>query len=431
MEQQFYEVFFSIGAVLILGFFTSQIFERTKFSDIILLMFVGMLLGPVFKVVEITGSISVLAPYIGILALIVILFDGGLNLDIFKVLTSLSKAAGFTVLSFGLTVGFLGVLMHLVFGWSYIEGLLLGAVVGGTSSAIVIPLISKLSMSQDSKVVLSLESALTDALCIIVALALIEVIQIGTVSFRDIGGSLASAFSIAAVIASIFAVFWIGALNTLYIKQVGYFMTLAIVFILYSVVELVKGNGAIAVLVFAILLGNFNGIAKRTRLTGEFKLDPTLRAFQVEVSFFVRTFFFIFTGMMFNLAGMDIRVGLTALSAFILLSLARMVGVKALLFADEKMRPFERSLIVMMPRGLAAVVLASMPVAAGIVIPNFTELVFAIVILTNLAATFGIFFIEHDTKGGGAEPPNAKAAKPLKNGQARGRKGGINDIIKI
>ncbi|HLB71739.1 MAG TPA: cation:proton antiporter [Candidatus Methanoperedens sp.] len=389
-----YDVFFLIGAVLILGFITSMLFERTKIPDIILLMFTGMLLGPILKIVSIEGPISTLAPYIGTLALIIILFDGGLNLNLIKVLTSLAKASGFTVLVFSLTVVFLGIVMNLIFGWKYIDGLLLGAVVGGTSSAIVIPIISKLTMKEDSKVLLSLESALTDALCVVVTIALIEIISLGTVNIRDTAGSIASAFSTAAVIAVVFAVFWIGILNKLYIKQVGYSLTLAVVFILYSIVELVRSNGAIAVLVFALLLSNFGDITQRLKIKGEFKLDTTLRAFQVEVSFFVRTFFFIFTGLMFNLEALNNTALIMASVVFMIILLTRTVGVKVLIMNDKNMSQSERSMISMMPRGLAAAVLASMPLAAGIEIPYFIEIVFSIIILTNLATTIGVFAIE-------------------------------------
>jgi cell volume regulation protein A len=389
-----YDVFFIIGTVLILGFITSRIFERTKFPDVILLMFVGMLLGPVFNVVKIEGTISTLAPYIGTLALIIILFDGGLNLNLFKVLTSLAKASGFTLLVFILSVVFLGISMKLIFGWTYLEGLLLGTIVGGTSSAIVIPIASKLSMSEDSKIILSLESVLNDSLCIITALALIEIISLGTVDLRNTAGALASAFSSASVIAVVFAVFWIGILNRLYIKQVRYSMTLAVAFILYSVVELVRSNGAIAIFVFALLLGNFSELAKRLRIKEEFTLDTTLRAFQVEVSFFVRTFFFIFTGLIFNIAALNSTILTIAWVVFLTLLIARILGVKALVKSDKKIALFEKSIISMMPRGLVAAVLASMPLAAGIKIPYFAEIVFSIIILTNLATTVGVFIAE-------------------------------------
>lgn len=398
-----YEVFLMIGAVLIFGFITSLIFERTKIPDAIFLMFVGMLLGPILGIVSPTGPISTLAPYIGTLALIILLFDGGMNLNLFKVLTALSKATGFTVLVFTLSVIFLGISMPLFFGWTYLEGLLLGAVVGGTSSAIVIPITSKLSVSEDSKAILTLESALTDALCIIIAIALIEVIVLGTVDLRNTAGSIAGAFSTAAFIAVIFAVFWIGTINKLIIKQVRYSMTLAVVFILYSIVELVKGNGAIAVLVFALMLSNFNELAKRVKIGGEFKLDPSLRAFHAEVSFFVRTFFFIFIGLLFNIKALNPTILIMAWIIFIILLIARILGTKALVMRDEQIAPFGKLMVSMMPRGLAAAVLALMPLAAGMVIPYFAEIVFSIIILTNLATTFGVFIFERGMSVGIAE----------------------------
>ncbi len=130
-------------------------------------------------------------------------------------LTTLAKASGFTVLVFSLSMIFVGISMHLFFGWTYLEGLLLGAVLGGTSFAIVTSIISKLTMNEDSKVILTLESVLTDPLCIIIAIALIEVISLGTVNLRNTAVSLTSAFSIAIVIAVIFGIFWIGIINKL------------------------------------------------------------------------------------------------------------------------------------------------------------------------------------------------------------------------
>lgn len=392
-----FEIFFIIGAVLILGFITSQIFERTKIPDIIILMFAGILFGSVLEVynINIKDPIVSMAPFIGTLALIILLFDGGLNLNLFKVLTALSKAAVFTVLVFIFTVLLVGISMSQFFGWPYLYGFLLGAVVGGTSSAVVLPLVSKLSMSEKSKVILSLESAMTDALCIIVSIALIEVIVLGTVDLRDTLGTIASAFSTAAVIGAIFAIFWVEAVSKVYIRQVGYTLTLAVVFILYSLVELVKSSGAIAVLVFALLLSNFNDIAKKVKMAGEFTLDTALHTCQVNVSFFVHTFFFIFVGLMINIDALrDATTLRMAAIIFIFILAARIAAVKLLVASDKVIAPFGTSMMLMMSRGLAAAVLASLPVQSGIMIPNFEEIAFSLIILTNLATTIAVFFLE-------------------------------------
>ncbi len=83
-----------------------------------------------------------------------------------------------------------------------------------------------------------------------------------------------------------------------------------------------------------------------------------------------------------------------ALAVFIVLIISRIIGVKALITADKTIAPFEKSILSMMPRGLAAAVLALMPLSAGIRIPYFAEIVFSIIILTNLTTTFAVFIIE-------------------------------------
>ena len=81
---------------------------------------------------------------------------------------------------------------------------------------------------------------------------------------------------------------------------------------------------------------------------------------------------------------------------FLIILIARILGTKVLALIDKKIAPFQMSIISMMPRGLAAAVLASMPLAAGIKIQYFAEIVFSIIILTNIATTFGVFIIEQN-----------------------------------
>ncbi len=63
----------------------------------------GILLGPVFHLAEPTAVMK-LAPYFGTLALLIILFDGGINLHIMKVLNETPMALLYSVMVFGLTI---------------------------------------------------------------------------------------------------------------------------------------------------------------------------------------------------------------------------------------------------------------------------------------------------------------------------------------
>ncbi len=390
--------FFLMGVIIVLGFISLMFFERTKIPDVLLLMLLGVLLGPVLNFVDTsaTSIIMQLAPFVGTLALIILLFDGGMNLNIFKVVKEFGKASVFTVLVFIVSVVLVGFAMKILVGWQLIHGLLLGAVVGGSSSAIVISIIGRTSMSEDNKTILTLESALTDALCVIAALLLIQISISQSVDFSIVGNWIASAFSIAVVVGLGFAIAWITLLQRFYGKPFGYLLTIATLFILYAFVEYVRGNGAIAVLVFGISLSSMQELAKRFKIEGDFKLDDRLRQFQVEVSFFVRTFFFVFLGLIINLYAISANILVVGLVILALLVSARVISVKLLsqLFPEG---PQNILIISMLPRGLAAAVLAFLPLREGIILPAFSEIVFLIIVFTNVVATTGVYWYETNT----------------------------------
>lgn len=403
------EVFFILGMVLVIGYVSYEFFELTRIPDVLLLMALGLFLGPVLGFVNASAGseIVALAPLIGTIALIIILFDGGLNLNFVKVLKELGKATVFTVFVFALTALLTALLMQFAFGWPFLYGLLLGFVVGGTSSAIVIPIVSKLVLAEDYKIILNLESALTDALCVIFAISLIQLIKSGSMVLSNTAGQLASAFSIAIVIGAIAGFAWLNGLRRLHGRPFAYMLTLAIVFILYAAVEYVGGNGAIGVLVFGLMLGNFGEIAKRANIKGEYALDATLKSFQLEVSFFVRTFFFVYLGLIFNLAALHVDVVLLAFAVVAVCLTARAVAVK-LIVPEKPGSHTDKIMMLMLPRGLAAAVLAAMPAMQGIHIQWFAEIVFMVLVVTNIIATVGVFLYEHAVSSKRKAPPQGK-----------------------
>ncbi|MFH1750494.1 MAG: cation:proton antiporter [Candidatus Micrarchaeota archaeon] len=394
--------FFLLGSIIVIGFFSLMFFERTKIPDVLFLILLGVLLGPVLHVVDAspTSLISQLLPFVGTLALIILLFDGGINLNIFKVVKELGKASVFTLLVFLLALFFVGFAMKILAGWQLVEGLLLGAVIGGSSSAVVVSIISKISMPEENKTVLTLESALTDALCVIATFTLLGIIVSNSLDISRVGNQLASAFSIAFMVAAAFAIVWIVVLQRFYGKPFGFLLTIAVLFIMYAFVESIGGNGAIAVLVFGVLLSSMQELAKLLKIEGDFGLEKKLREFQVEISFFVRTFFFVYLGLIINFADLPPNVIILSTVLLILIFLSRYLGVRLLsqLFTDSRQNIL---IISMMPRGLAAAVLAFIPASAayGVKLPYFSELVFLIIIYTNVIATVGVYAYESGSQG--------------------------------
>ncbi|MFH0835154.1 MAG: cation:proton antiporter [Candidatus Micrarchaeota archaeon] len=393
-----------LGVVMLLGFFSLAFFERTKIPDVLLLLLIGVLLGPVFGIVDPAYFIS-LAPLVGTLALIIVLFDAGLGLNLFKVFGELSRTTVFTVVVFALSCGAATALLHFAFGWRLLYALILGAIVGGSSSNIVVPILSRLGASENTKTILSLESVLTDALCIVATVALVKVATLGSFDAAVALHDVASAFSIAAVAGFAFGMFWIGILRRFYGKPFGYVVTLAILFIMYSLVEALRGSGAVAVLVFSIVLGNSQEIARMFKLEGDYSLDKSIKTVQTEISFFVRTFFFVFLGLVFSLGALTVQPLLLAGALTVALIIARYIGVRLLVMFSPSLRSSATLLTTMMPRGLAAAVLAFLPAESGIQIPLIVDIVFLVILFTNIVATIGAFASEN-----GKAPVSAPAA---------------------
>ncbi len=87
---------------------------------------------------------------------------------------------------------------------SVIVGILLGTIVGGTSSPIVIPLATRLRNLQDkTKIVLSIESIITDPLCIVVVLAAFFMITTPNASIGDGAKNLVSTFAVGGVVGAV------------------------------------------------------------------------------------------------------------------------------------------------------------------------------------------------------------------------------------
>jgi len=403
------------GIIIFLGFFASVFFERTKIPDVLLLLLLGVLLGPVFGIVD-SGNFLPLASTVGTLALIVILFDSGLNLNLVKVLTEIPNASIFSIAVFVLGAVFVGGIAHFIFGWNFLHALLLGVIAGGTGSNVVLSIVQRLSVSDDTRVLLGLESLINDVLSLVFAFVILQVLTINSFSASQAASSIASAFAVALVAGIVFGLFWLGILKRFYGKPLGYVVTLGFMFILYAGINFLGGSGAIAVLTFSLILGNAQQIAEFLRWEGEFKLDSAIMHAQNEVSFFVRTFYFVYLGLLLSpslFATPALWVSILAVVGFFA---ARVVGVKMLFLIDYSFKKYSLVLTTMLPRGLVAAVLAFLPAEKGIIIPYFAETVFLILLFTNVIATAGAFAFEVTKSGEIAKPQVVKIKEPKGKG---------------
>jgi len=251
--------------------------------------------------------------------------------------------------------------------------MLLGTILGGSSSIIVISLASKIGVSEKCSTILSLESALTDILCIVFTLTIIEITIGGAVEPLAIGQAIASKFAIGIVLGAIFGLLWLSALKRIARAPYAYILTLAVVLLAYAVSETLGGSGALCCLLFGIVLGNEKEIYRMLRMEKptETVIDAGLKRFESEVAFLLRTFFFVYIGLISTIG--NVRIALLGVILSLILLLVRFGAVRIATARCIELTEERPIMSVILTRGLAAAVLATLPLQFSNENPTFME----------------------------------------------------------
>lgn len=402
-------IFALAGLVIFIGFFGALLFAKTKIPDIVILIMLGVLIGPLLTWIRGGESLFAstilngVAPYVATLALIIILFDGGLGLNFDKVIGVSKISMILAITGFLFAMLFSAIIVFYFFGRDIILSLILGAIVGGSSAAIVIPQISGMRVSEETKTILILESVLTDVLSVVVVFSLIE-IEIGS-GYISPWQSLAGAFAIGIVIALIFGILWLYVLKSLQGKPYSFMITIAALLVLYGLVEFLGGSGVIAALIFGFVLSNRSEITRMFKMKTVFIFDEKIKQFQSELSFFVTTFFFVYLGMIFIIPPPNSRTFWLFIIVSVLIYLVIQVCRFAASWYIVKLQPKrkrELGIFTMMgPRGLTTAVLASITITklSGVLATNpllelFASFAFMVILLTCITTTVGTFIVE-------------------------------------
>lgn len=343
----------------------ASLYNRKKIPDVLLLILIGLIVGPVLHLVDV-ANMGVGGPVFVAITLVVILFEGGTSLSL-KVMRSAWKST----MSLTLFCFFLSMLLTtgigLVFSMDVLSALTLGAILGGTSSAVVIPLVRILDIGEESRTVLVLESAATDVLCIVFTLSFMHAMEMGKLQVGSIVGNILSSFVLAGLLGFAAALVWSRLLTRIRKLQNSIFTTPAFVFVIYGIANMLGYSGAIAALVFGITMANIDTIKNKVliKVMGGpgHQLNKTEMVFFGEIVFLLKTFFFVYIGI--SIEFHDWRSILAGLLITFVLFFGRIFVAR--FFSPKTAGPFDKTVISMMiPKGLAAAVLAGLPLAAGL-----------------------------------------------------------------
>lgn len=368
-----------IGLMLFFAHFLSLQFSKTNIPDVLVLMLVGIVLGPLLGIVtpEDFGKIGSL---IATIALVVILFEGGTTLNLDVLGKSLGTTGLLAMVSFVLTAAIIAAIGFYSLGLELLPATMLGVTLGNTSSSVVIPLVNSLKMSNQPGTVLVLESALTDVLSIVGVFALLQIHTEGDVVPGRLVGTVLASLIFAAVIGLLGGIGWLMVLGKVRNFPNTISSTLAYVFIVYGLTEMLGYSGAIAALALGVSLTNFQKfhlyripyIDKSIVPLNEIDL-----AFYSEAVFLLKTYFFVYLGISIHFS--DFALAVAAISMVSVVYIMRL-GLARVVFSNDGYSLRDTAIASMMaPKGLASAVLATLPlqygVAGGEMIRNTTYMV--------------------------------------------------------
>jgi cell volume regulation protein A len=344
------------GALLAAGIVGALLAERLRIPGLLIFLGLGMLAGS-----EGIGGIDFndteLTRTLGTIALVLIIFEGGLTAGWSEIRPVLGTAASLASVGTLATALIAGLAAKLIFGLSTLEGMLVGAAIAATDSAAIFAVLRRSTLEKRLARSLEGESGMNDPVALLLVIGFIEWIQQPGYGFADMLGLLALKLGLGIAIGYAFGRLAVAALGAVRLPTDGIYpvATIAIAGLAYGLAEVAHGSGLLAVYLTALALGSASLPARRTVVSFHEGLG-----WVAQISLFILLGLLVFPSALWEIAGKGL-----ALSA-VLIVLARPVAAfLATAFASFNLR--ERLMLGWAGlRGATPIWLATFPVVAGI-----------------------------------------------------------------
>ena len=345
------------GLILLICITSSKVLYRFGVPLLLIFIFLGMIFGVMvidFNDFQLTGKIASIA-------LVFIMFYGGFGTNWSmakpKAAPSILMSTLGTIITFFIT----GVFVYLVFKISFLESLLIGAVVSSTDAASVFAILrsQKLNLEGSLASLLEVESGSNDPVACMLTLIILTIMGGGTVmnliplviSQIVIGIMIGTLIAMASIYLIRHANFEIESFYVIFI--------IAIAIISYSLSEWMGGNGYLSVYISGIIIGNSKIPHKKT-----------LVHFLDGVSWIMQIILFFILGLLANPLELPKVIGKSVVISLGIIFIARPVSV-FLILKKFNFNIKEKIFIAWVGlRGAASIVFAIFALNYGISISN-------------------------------------------------------------
>ena len=356
-----------VGSILI---FTSILISKTGYRfgipTLLLFLVVGMLFGSDGLGIQFNSATD--AQFVGMIALSIILFSGGMDTKIKDIQPVMKQGILLSTIGVLLTTALTGGFIYYISGWNstniqlpLLTSMLLAATMSSTDSASVFSLLrsQRMNLKQNLRPMLELESGSNDPMAYMLTIVLIQVISSGSqLSLALVAKDLFVQFLVGGVIGYAFGKFASWLINKIELPNSSLYpiLLLSLVSITFTTTDLLKGNGYLAIYIAGVVVGN-------SRL-----------AFRKEIGTFMNGMTWLFQIIMFLTLGLLVNphemvdiIGVALLIALFMIIVARPISVFACLLPFRNITNKARLFISWVGlRGAVPIIFATYPVIAKI-----------------------------------------------------------------
>lgn len=355
-----------IGSVLI---FVSIIISKTGYKfgipTLLLFLIVGMFFGSDGLGLQFNNAED--AQFIGMIALSIILFSGGMDTKIADIRPVMAQGLVLSTIGVILTTLITGLFIFYISEWNQtniylplVVSMLLAATMSSTDSASVFSILrsQNINLKNNLRPMLELESGSNDPMAYMLTIALIQVIASNNMSIAVIIKDLFIQFFFGAAIG-----FALGKAASFIINRINLsnsslypILLLSIVFFTFTITDLLKGNGYLAVYIAGIIVGN-------TKLVNRKEISTFMNG----MTWLFQIIMFIMLGLLVNPHEMIDIAGVALLIGMFIIIIARPVSIFICLLPFRKIDIKSKLFVSWVGlRGAVPIIFATYPVIAGI-----------------------------------------------------------------
>ncbi|MEM8604426.1 MAG: potassium/proton antiporter [Cyanobacteria bacterium P01_H01_bin.121] len=391
--------FILAGVLLLSGVLASKVAAQFGIPALFLFLIIGMLAGS-----EGIGGIHFdnpdLTRTLGDVALAIILFAGGLDTT-WKTIRPV-LGAGLTLATVGVfsTMLLLGTFAWFVLGSfssfnlgpagiTWVEGLLLGAIMSSTDAAAVFSILksSQLDLKGQLQPLLELESGSNDPIAVLLTSSLVQILTVANFSVLDLVGSLVQQLIVGSLMGYGSGLVMVWAVKRLRLTVSGLYpiATLAILLLSFGLTNTLQGNGFLAVYIAGIVLGSHQVPHQETIISFHDGLN-----WLMSISMFLVLGLLVFPSQLPEIAAIGFAI------ALFLIFVARPLSV-FLCLTLTKLTVKEKSFLAWVGlRGAVPIILATLPLTAGITgADQIFNVVFFTVLVSMLLQGLSLPWVAH------------------------------------